>query len=91
MQVELSSDQLAFARRAVEARRIESEAGAVQEALALWEQRELRRLELQGTIDDSLKALACGEGRAITRESVRELAADVKERGRTRLLAGLAR
>jgi Arc/MetJ-type ribon-helix-helix transcriptional regulator len=90
MEVQLTSDQLAFARRAVEAGRLSSEESAVQEALALWEERERRRLELQATIDDSREALARGEGRVITQQSVRELSAEVKERGRARLLAELA-
>jgi len=90
MEVQLTSDQLAFARPAVEAGRLKSEESAVQEALALWEERERRRLELQATIDDSLEAFARGEGRVITQRSVQELSAEVKERGRARLLAELA-
>jgi Arc/MetJ-type ribon-helix-helix transcriptional regulator len=89
MEVQLTSDQLAFARRAVEAGQLKSEESAVQEALALWEERERRRLELQATIEDTRAALARGEGRVITQQSVRELSAEVKERGRARLLAEL--
>jgi Arc/MetJ-type ribon-helix-helix transcriptional regulator len=90
MEVQLTSDQLAFARRAVEAGRLKSEEGAVDEALLLWEQRERRRVELQATIDESRAALARGEGRAITEESMRALSAEVRERGRARLIAELA-
>jgi Arc/MetJ-type ribon-helix-helix transcriptional regulator len=87
MEVQLTSDQLAFARRAMEAGRLKSEEGAVEEALSLWEQCERRRVELQATIDDSRAALARGEGREITEESMRALSAEVRERGRARVAA----
>jgi Arc/MetJ-type ribon-helix-helix transcriptional regulator len=90
MEVQLTTDQKAFARRAVEVGRLRSEEDAVQEALALWEERERRRVEFVATIDAARESLARGEGRAITQESMRELAAEVKERGRARLIAELA-
>ena len=91
MKVELTSDQRAFARRAVEAGRLQSEDDAVHEALALWEERERRRVEFRATIDEARASLARGEGREITPESMRELSAEVKERGRARLITELAR
>jgi Arc/MetJ-type ribon-helix-helix transcriptional regulator len=90
MDVELTSDQKAFARSAVEAGRLLSEEDAVHEALALWEERERRRVEFRATIDEARASLARGEGRPITEGSMRELAAGVKERGRARLIAELA-
>ncbi len=91
MEVHLTADQKAFARRAVEAGRLHSEEEAVQEALRLWEDRERRRIELLASLDDARAALASGEGRVITPESMQELAAEVRERGRARLIAELAR
>ena len=91
MKVELTSDQLAFVRRAVEAGRLKSEDDAVREALALWEERERRRVEFRATIDEARASIARGEGREITPESMRELSAEVKERGRARLIEELAR
>ena len=91
MEVELTPDQRAFARQAVESGRLQSEEDAVQEALALWEERERRRMEFRATIDEARASLARGEGREITQESMRELSAEVKERGRARLIAELAR
>lgn len=91
MAVELTSDQKAFARRAVETGRLVSEDDAVREALALWEERERRRLEFCSTIDEARASLARGEGRPITQESMRELSEEVRERGRVRLIAELAR
>ena len=89
MDVQLTSDQKAFARRAVESGRLRNEEDAVQEALALWEERERQRAEFLVTLDDAKASLARGEGRVITPESMRELAGEVKERGRARLLAEL--
>ena len=62
----------------------------VQEALALWEERERGRVEFLATLDEARASLARGEGRAITPESMRELAAEVRDRGRARLIAELA-
>ena len=90
MEVQLTSDQKAFARRAIESGRLRSEEEAVQEALALWEDRERRRVEFLATLDRSRASLAGGEGRVITHGSMRELAAEVRERGRARLIAQLA-
>jgi Arc/MetJ-type ribon-helix-helix transcriptional regulator len=79
MEVQLTTDQKALARHAVEKGRLSSEE-AVQEALALWEDRERRRLVFLSSLDDSRASLARGEGRVITQESMRELAAEVRER-----------
>ena len=89
MEVQLTPDQMAFVRRAVESGRLHSEADAVQEALALWEEREHERAELLSTLDEARASLARGEGRIITQESMWQLASEVKERGRARLLAEL--
>jgi len=90
MEVQLTSDEMAFARRAVESGRLQNEQEAVREALALWEERERQRVELLATLDDAKASLARGEGRVITQQSMRELASEVAERGRARLLADLA-
>jgi Arc/MetJ-type ribon-helix-helix transcriptional regulator len=90
MDVQLTSDQKAFARRAIESGRLHSEQDAVQEALALWDERERQRAEFLLTLDDARASLARGEGRVITQENMQQLASEVKERGRARLLAELA-
>jgi putative addiction module CopG family antidote len=46
MNVELTPDQRAFVQRAIESGRFSGEEEAVQEALALWEERERRRLTI---------------------------------------------
>jgi len=89
MNVDLTPDQKAFARRAIESGRLTSEQEAVAEALAMWEERERQRAEFLLTLEDARASLARGEGRVITQESMRQVAHDVKERGRARLLAEL--
>jgi len=90
MDVQLTADQQAFARRAIESGRLDSEQDVVQEALALWEERERQRVEFLLTLDDARASLERGEGRVITQENMQQLASEVKERGRARLLAELA-
>jgi len=85
MEVHLTPDQKAFVRQAIESGRLLREEDAVAEALSLWEERERTRAEILAAVDQAEASLACGEGRAITQNSVRELAEDVKQRGRTRL------
>src|ERR1700683_180785 len=80
MDVRLTPDQKAFARRAIESGRLHSEQDAVQEALALWEERERQRTEFLLTPDDAKASLARGEGRVITQQSMQQLAEEVKER-----------
>ncbi|HEX3742788.1 MAG TPA: type II toxin-antitoxin system ParD family antitoxin [Bryobacteraceae bacterium] len=90
MDVQLTPDQQAFTQRAIESGRFHSEQDAVREALALWEERERARIEFLLTLDDGRTAIARGEGRVMTQESVRQLAQEVKGRGRARLLAELS-
>jgi Arc/MetJ-type ribon-helix-helix transcriptional regulator len=81
MNVDLTPDQKAFALRAIESGRLRSEADAVQEALALWEERERQRAEFLLTLNEAKSSLVRGEGRVITQDSMRQLAEEVKERG----------
>ena len=84
MEVHLTPDQKAFVRQAIESGRLVREEDAVQEALSLWEERERTRAEILVAVDEAEASLARGEGRAITQESMRELAQEVKRRGRAR-------
>jgi hypothetical protein len=64
------------------------EEDAVWEAMALWEERERRRLEILVAVDQAEVSLARGEGRKIaTDEEASQLAADIKRRGLARLAA----
>jgi Arc/MetJ-type ribon-helix-helix transcriptional regulator len=87
MEVHLTPDQKAFVRQAIESGRLLREEDAVKEALSLWEQRERTRTEILVAVDDAEASLARGEGRILTQESMRELAENVKRRGRARLAA----
>ncbi len=87
MNVELTADQRAFVQRAIESGRFSREEEAVQEALALWEERERRRLEILAMLDEADASLARGEGIPITEESMKSLAEHVKQRLRRRIAA----
>lgn len=85
MEVTLTHDQQALIRRVIESGRLAREEDAVKEAQSLWEERERTRTEIRAAVDEAEASLGHGEGRRITtRESMRELAEDVKRRGRTR-------
>src|ERR1035437_4568968 len=77
MKFQLTPDQIAFVRRAMESGRLHSEEQAVQEALGLWEERERGRVAFLTTLDEARASLARGEGRAVTQESMRQLSAEV--------------
>jgi len=83
--VHLTPDQKAFVRQAIESGRVQNEQDAIREALLLWEERERRRAEILAAIDSAEASLTRDEGRVITEESMRQLANDVKRRGRARL------
>ena len=85
MELHLTPDQQAFIREAIAAGRFQREEDAVREALALWEERERARIEILAAVDAAEASLASGRGRAITESSMRELAGEVKKRGRVRL------
>ena len=87
MEVQLTPDQAAFARQAILSGRLRAEEDAVQEALALWEERERTRLEILAAVDRAEASIARGEGRIITEEPMRDVAGGVKQRGRARLAA----
>ena len=85
MEVRLTPDQEAFVRRAIQAGRFGRAEDAVEEALSLWEERERKRSEFLVTLDDAKASIARGEGHGVTQQSMRDLATDVKRRGRARL------
>jgi putative addiction module CopG family antidote len=84
MDVRLTPDQEAFIRDAIKTGRFSRAEDAVQEALSLWEERERARAEILAAVDMAEASLTRGEGRTITPQSMRELADEVQQRGRTR-------
>jgi putative addiction module CopG family antidote len=87
MDVHLTPDQEAFVRQAIESGRLSREEDAVREALALWEERERTRAEILSAVDLAEASVKSGEGRTLTPESMRQLADEIKQRGRGRLAA----
>jgi Arc/MetJ-type ribon-helix-helix transcriptional regulator len=88
MEVRLTPDQEAFVRQAIESGRLHRPEDGVEEALSLWEKRERKRAEFLATIDEAEAYLARGEGRVYAiKQHVRELAREVNQRGRARLVA----
>ena len=85
--MQLTPDQKAFVRQAIESGCLRREEDAVKGAFPLWEERERTRAEILAAVDEAETSLACGEGRIVTQESMRELAGDIKRRGRVRLAA----
>jgi predicted transcriptional regulator len=61
----------------------------VQEAVAMWEERENARAlaEFRASLDKAEASLDAGKGRVITQESMRDLAEEVHQRGLARLAA----
>jgi Arc/MetJ-type ribon-helix-helix transcriptional regulator len=87
MEVELTPNQAALIRQAIETGRLHRPEEAAQEAFSLWEERERRRAEILAAVDIAGASIARGEGRVITEESMRQLARDVCQRGRAFLAA----
>jgi len=85
MRVDFTAEQSDAIRRAIESGRIRRADEAVRAAIVLWIERERRRGELLGALDDAETSLARGEGIDLTQAAMTELAADVKRRGRARL------
>jgi hypothetical protein len=87
MEVDLTPDQTALIRRAIETGRLHRPEEAAAEAFSLWEERERRRAEILAAVDLSEASVARGELRVITEESMRQFASDVSQRGRACLAA----
>ena len=87
MNVDLTLEQQDFIRLAVETGRVGRPEAAVQEAVALWVERERSRLDLLAAIDEADASLARGEAIVITKDSMKALAEEVKARGLARLAA----
>jgi putative addiction module CopG family antidote len=87
MQIDLTSEQQDFVRKAIESGRFERAEDAVQAALTLWVERERRRAEILAAVDAAQTSIGRGEGIEIARESMRTLADEIKQRGRSQFAA----
>jgi putative addiction module CopG family antidote len=86
MNVDLTPDQQAFVQKAIESGRLANAEEAIEQALALWERRERRRLEIIAMIEEADASLARGEGREFsTKEDTQALTDEIKARLRRRI------
>ena len=85
MDVHLTADQKTFIQQAIETGRFQTEKDAVEEALSLWEERERARAKILADVDLAEASLAQDKGWMVTEQSMRDLAGEVKQRGRDRL------
>lgn len=85
MELNLTREQEAFIQEAIASGRFRHREDVIQDALALWEERERRRTEILSAVDEAESSLARGQGLPITEHSIRDVANEVKSRGRDRL------
>ena len=88
MEVQLTNDQAAFVRQAIQNGRYNSEEDALKDALLLWEKQERKRAEILSAVDQAEASFVRGEGRSIqSQEETALLADEIKRRGLARLKA----
>jgi putative addiction module CopG family antidote len=88
MEAQLTDDQKAFVRQAIQSGRYDREEDVLRDALSLWEGRERRRAEILSAVDQAEVSFVQGAGRRITtREETAQLAGEIKRRGLARLNA----
>ena len=88
MEVQLTEDQKAFVREAIESGRYKQEEDVLRDALSMWEERERYLLEIRADLAIAEAQFARGEGRTISSlEESRQLADEICQRGMARLAA----
>ncbi len=86
MEVQLTPDQEALIRQAVQNGRYVREEDALLEAVSLWERQERRREEILAAVDQAEASHARGEGRSVSsQQEAAQLAEKIKLRGLARL------
>jgi putative addiction module CopG family antidote len=85
MQVQLTPAQNSFVDLGIQEGRFRDSDEAVRQALAQWEKRERARVELLASLDLAEQSLDAEEGETYTSETLHELVASIRERGRARL------
>jgi Arc/MetJ-type ribon-helix-helix transcriptional regulator len=84
LRITTTPEQEAFIRDSVSDGRFPTAEDAAQAALALWAERERRRIALLTSLDSADESLARGEARFVPQEKIGELLEEVKRRGRAR-------
>jgi putative addiction module CopG family antidote len=82
MEVQLTPDQKAFIKHAIETGRLNREEDAIREALSLWEERERVRVELYAAFDEAETDLGAGQYADYTNETLPQLAGELKREAR---------
>lgn len=82
MEMQLTPDQEAFIRQAVDTGRYPSTEDAVRHALARWEEGERARLELLAALDEAETDLETGRYTDYTDATLPKLADELKREGR---------
>ena len=82
MEVELTSDQEAFIRKAVASGRYATVEAAVRDAMARWEEGERARLELLAALDEAEADLEAGQYADYTDATLPRLAEELKREAR---------
>jgi len=82
MEVQLTPDQEAFVRQAIESGRLHHAEEAVQQALSLWETRERSRLEILSALDEAEADLLAGNFSDYSEEALSRLGEELKREGR---------
>jgi putative addiction module CopG family antidote len=74
MEVQLTPDQEAFIKHAIDSGRLHREGDAVREAFSLWEEHERGRVELRAVFDEAEADLESGQYTNYTNERLPQLA-----------------
>ena len=82
MDVQLTPDQKAFVRRAIESGRLTREEDAVKEALSLWEERERSRMQILVALDEAEADVQAGRFADYTPDTLPQLAEELKREAR---------
>jgi putative addiction module CopG family antidote len=82
MEVELTPDQEAFIKQAIESGRLKSREDAIREALLLWEERERSRTELLAAMDEAEADFQAGRYADFTRQRLLVLGDELKREAR---------
>lgn len=85
MQIDLTAAQNSFVELGIQEGRFRNREEAVQQALALWEERERVRVELLTSLTEAESALDRGEGEEYAPEDLGSLVSSISERGRAAL------
>jgi putative addiction module CopG family antidote len=83
MEIHLTPDQEAFVREAIASGRLHRAEEAVEQALAMWEERERRRVEILAALDVAEADIKAGRFTEYTEDNLPQLAEELKREARS--------